>query len=80
MKLSTTLSALTLFAASATASNLFQQLASSTFDIKLGGGAKVPGESPLMHCGETLHDILTVHEINLFPNPPIPYAFPYPTM
>lgn len=80
MKLSTTLSALALFAASAAASNLFQQLAGSAFDIKLGGGAKVPGESPLMHCADTLHDVLTVHEINLSPNPPVPYAFSYPTM
>lgn len=75
MKLSATLSALYLLTASAAASNLFQQLAGSTAGVKAGGGGvKVPGESPLEHCGSTSGDILTVHKINLFPNPPVPYV------
>lgn len=78
MKFSATLPVLSLFAASAAASTLFQHLAGSTLDIKLTGGEKVPGESPLEHCASTHDDVLTIHKIDLFPNPPVPYDFSYP--
>lgn len=77
MKFSATLSVLSLFAASTAASTLFQHLAGNTFDIKLNGGEKIPGESPLEHCGGTRDDALTIHKIDLFPNPPVPYDFSY---
>lgn len=73
MKLSITLPILTLLAAPATASNLFQQLAGSTIGVAVGG-EKVPGECPLMHCGDTHGDILKIDKVNLIPNPPIPYV------
>ncbi|KAL0637466.1 Phosphatidylglycerol/phosphatidylinositol transfer protein [Maublancomyces gigas] len=72
MKLSATLSALSLFAAFATASNLFQQLASAAVDITASSGSKVPGESPLEYCEDTHNHILELEKINLIPNPPIP--------
>lgn len=74
MKLSATLSALSLFAAFATASNLFQQLASAAVDITASSGSKVPGESPLEYCEDTHNHILELEKINLIPNPPIPYV------
>jgi hypothetical protein len=63
--------ALSLFAASATASNLFQQLAGGSFSVK-SSGPKVPGDSPLEHCGDTSNDVLTIDKVNLIPNPPVP--------
>lgn len=74
MKLSTTLSVLSLLTASAAASNLFQQLAGSTTVIKVSGGSVIPGDSPLQHCGDTGGDILSINKIDLTPNPPIPYV------
>lgn len=74
MKLSATVSALSLFATFATASNLFQQLASAAVDVRASSGLKVPGESPLEYCGETRNDVLKLEKINLTPNPPIPYV------
>lgn len=71
MKLSTTLPIISLFVASAAASNLFQQLAGSVVNVKTTG-SKVPGESPLYHCGPTSDDILTIDKVDLVPNPPVP--------
>lgn len=74
MKLSATISAFSLFATFAAASNLFQQLASAATDVRVSDGSKVPGESPLEYCGDTRDDILDLEKIDLTPNPPIPYV------
>jgi len=34
----------------------------------------VPGKNPLVHCGETTGDILTIEQVDLSPNPPAPGA------
>ncbi|KAI5839783.1 ML domain-containing protein [Morchella snyderi] len=69
MKLTTV--ALSVFVASANASNFFQQLAGNS-NPSVQSGAKVPGESPLYHCGSTSDDVLTIDKVDLVPNPPVP--------
>lgn len=38
----------------------------------LDGEFKVPGDQPLYFCKDPKDDILTVHDVQLIPNPPVP--------
>ncbi|KAL7274804.1 Phosphatidylglycerol/phosphatidylinositol transfer protein [Rhizina undulata] len=71
MKLLLQLPVLSVLVLSASASNLFQQLAGKEQPL-LPLGVKVPGESPLEHCDGDKYDILTIEKVNLTPNPPVP--------
>lgn len=43
--------------------------------VALGGGLKVPGESPIEFCNyDRDDDLLDVQKIDIAPNPPKPYA------
>ncbi|KAG0639818.1 hypothetical protein HOY80DRAFT_885817 [Tuber brumale] len=61
-----------LLAASASAGNLFHQLAKNSMS-PMDGLEQIPGENPLKHCdGDHSDDVLTIEKVDLIPNPPIP--------
>jgi len=76
MRLST-LPLISLLAASVSAGNLFQQLAGNQMSLMDGESQKIPGKNPLQHCTDDLsEDALTIEEVNLIPNPPVPCVIP----
>jgi len=72
MRLST-LPLISLLTASVSAGNLFQQLAGNQMSLTGGESQKIPGKNPLQHCTDDLsEDVLTIEEVDLIPNPPVP--------
>jgi len=58
-------------AAVASAASMFQQIPGVQSPISTLS-TPVPGENPLNYCGDTGDDILTIENVTLEPNPPLP--------